>query len=581
MASIQKINRLLASEFMGCVEARQERAHLLLTGACADWREIVRAGYLAAKHNPLAGVVNKIEWTGGEIPKTRIPETRDNSLDGLAPDVMVIGGGVVGCAIARELTRKKLSVLLVDKEADVALHASSRNDGMIHPGLDIKKSSQKYHYNRLGNAMFEKICGELQVPFKRGGQYLCFPKKIPVPALYATKLYWAYMGIPSRVLGKKRLFQEEPGLRRDLGSALFFSTAGSVCPYGLTIAYAENAIQNGARFALQTAVLGMDVTDGTITAVRTNRGTLYPKVIVNAAGVFSGDIAAMADDQFFSIHPRRGTNSICDKKYSDAIARQHASTLFTGHSKGAHTKGGGVIRTVHGNLLLGPDAAESPEKENFATAQASIQTVLAKQVKTSDKLHQGRIITYFTGIRASTYEEDFVVCRGRYTKNIVHAAGIQSPGLTAAPALGVAVAQMAVAALFDITGIAPRENPKFNPVREAIPNTAEMPSDERAALIAKNPNFGVIVCRCEEISKGEIIAALQRPLPCASIDGVKRRVRAGMGRCQGGFCGPQVAKIIADEKGIPLEAVLKSGEGSELLFAPLKTRAEEGGGGDA
>ncbi|MEG1069873.1 MAG: FAD-dependent oxidoreductase [Ruthenibacterium sp.] len=237
--------------------------------------------------------------------------------------------------------------------------------------------------------------------------------------------------------------------------------------------------------------------------------------------------------------------------------------------KATHSKGGGLVRTADGNLLVGPNAIETQEKENFATDAQSVHSVMEKQKKTAPLLFERDIITYFTGVRAATYEEDFIIEKGRKTSNLVHAAGIQSPGLTAAPAIGVDVAQMAVDVL-RAQGVRAQPNTAFNPVRKAIPRTAELPENERAAWIAKNPDFGVIVCRCEEVSRGEIIAALHRAVPCDTVDGVKRRVRPGMGRCQGGFCGPAVTQIIAQEMEIPLHAVKKNGDGSELLFGSTK-----------
>jgi glycerol-3-phosphate dehydrogenase len=236
----------------------------------------------------------------------------------------------------------------------------------------------------------------------------------------------------------------------------------------------------------------------------------------------------------------------------------------------SHTKGGGIIRTVHGNLLVGPDAAETWERENFATRRASVEAVFRKFEDTSPRLHQGQIITCFTGVRAATYEEDFVVCRGRKTANLVHAAGIQSPGLTAAPAIGEDAARFAVELLGDMTGRKPEPNPGFDPVRRPIPHTAAMDDDERRALIAQNPDYGIILCRCEEVSRGEILDSLRRPVPCDTLDGVRRRVRPGSGRCQGGFCGPLILRLIAGEKGVPFEEVTKSGPGSPVLCGPNK-----------
>jgi len=565
--AIAALNRKLAKAFGGRFTARAERQHTVLAGESGDWDEIVAAGYLAAKYNKRAGLVNNIRYTG-EVQPVRMPAVNDDALEGTTPDVLVIGGGVVGCAIARELTRRKLDVLLIEKECDVAMHASSRNDGMVHPGLDLRRGSLKYKYNRRGNAMYDQLCEELQVPFTRRGQYLAFPRKIFISTLYLTKVYWRYMDVPCEVKTREQVRKRLPGLHPKLRHLLFFPTAGSVCPYGLTIAYAENAIQNGAKVSLNTAALSMEVQDGKIQSVRTNRGTIRPRLVINAAGTFAENIAAMADDRFFSIHPRRGTNSILDKKANAQVARDHLAAMFTGgnsiRAHGQHTKGGGVVLTAHGNLLLGPDAVETPNKEDFSTTPESIRNVFAKQVKASENLNQGQIITYFTGVRAPTYEEDFVVRRGLYTENIIHAAGIQSPGLTAAPAIAEDIAAWAAEYLHASS------NEAFDPVRPAIINAADLPKLERSALIREHPDYGVILCRCEQISRGEIIAAMRRPLPCDSVDGIKRRVRAGMGRCQGGFCGPQVAQVIAEELNIPLHQVRKSGAGSEILLGSIK-----------
>jgi glycerol-3-phosphate dehydrogenase len=350
--------------------------------------------------------------------------------------------------------------------------------------------------------------------------------------------------------------------------ALFFPSAGVVCPHNLTIAYGENAVQNGARISLDTAVTGMETEKGRISAVHTNRGTLRPRVVVNAAGVFAEDIASMAGDRFFSIHPRRGTNSILDKKAVPLLVRTIASRIDT-VSRNTHTKGGGMIPTAHGNLLVGPDAEETWERENFTTRRSSLETTFAKFKRVCPALNQGQIITYFTGVRSPTYEEDFVVCKGRRTVNLVHAAGIQSPGLTAAPAIAEDAARFA-AELLEAAGQPAAPNPAFNPLRKPIPHTAAMDEAERRVLIRTNPDYGIILCRCEEVSRGEILDALRRPVPCDTVDGVKRRVRPGAGRCQGAFCGPLVLKLIAEEKGLAPEAVTKGGPGSPVLTGPAK-----------
>lgn len=567
MRSINRINKRLNKEFGGAVHAAEERGCVVLNGRVSTWEEVVRAGVLAVdkKHN--RGVINRVTATGQTVPPMRIPELKDETLEGRRPDVLVIGAGVTGCAIARELARYDLDILLVDKEHDVALHASSRNDGMVHPGIDLRKGSAKHHYNMRGNALYDEMCSELGVEFQRPGQYLCFTKAWMVPLLYLTLLYWKWLGIPGvEVVRAKELFRREPNLAKDIKVALYFPNAGIVCPYGLTIALAENAVENGVQLSLNTVVLGMKLQEDGIQSAQTNRGTVYPKVVVNAAGVFADAVARMADDQFYSIHPRRGTNSILDKKYTSVVLNTIAAK-FGASPKSAHTKGGGIVRTVGGNLLIGPDAVETCERENFATRRESIQGTFAKHSQTSPALNEGEIITYFTGVRAPTYEEDFVVCKGVHCKNLVHAAGIQSPGLTAAPAIGADVARMAAELAF---GREPTLKMDFKPTRVPIVCAAHLSAEARAALIAQNPDYGEILCRCEEVSRGEVLDALRRPVPCTTVDGVKRRVRPGMGRCQGGFCGPLVAQVIAGELDIPLDQVQKSGAGSNIVLGPTK-----------
>jgi len=572
MAYIRKLNRRLAKAFGGEVEAREDGGRLMLSGRLELWADIVRAGRMAIgknhKHH-FIGLVNEIACTGEKTAPPRMPSIKDDSLAGESPDVLVIGGGVIGCAIARELSRYTIDVMLVEKEHDLAMQASGRNDGMVHSGVDLKNGTQKFHYNRLGNLMYDEVCAELGVEFERCGQYLCFKNIFWKPLMYISLIYWKWLGLKkTRVIGKKKLRKLEPAISPKIKAALFFPATGIVCPYNLTIGFAENAVQNGARVFLDTAVLGMESDGNMIKSVTTNRGKIYPKVVVNAAGVFCEDIAVMAGDQFYSIHPRKGTNVILDKKFSDALVQTTISSMENASPRKAHTKGGGIIHTVGGNTLVGPDAIETAEKEDFSTSRYSVTDTFTRQKRTAPALAQSQTITYFSGIRACTYEEDFVVCKGKFVRNMVHAAGIQSPGLTAAPAIGADAARMAEELL---RGFKPVEkNPDFNPVRKVVPIMAKLDDMTRAEFIARNPDYGVIICRCEEVSKGEILGAMRRNIPCDTLDGVKRRVRPGMGRCQGGFCGPLVLGIIAQEKGIAQAGVTKSGEGSELLFGPVK-----------
>lgn len=571
--NISKLNDKLDTLYKGAVKAHIDGAKLCLEGELDNWDDIVRAGRTAARFSARFSeksggkakyhVINDISLIGVQIPPMKMPRISDSALDGESPDVLVIGGGVVGCAIARELTRYDCDVLLVEKEHDVAMHASSRNDGMVHPGVDLRPGLVKKHYNDRGNLMYPQLCRELGMAFRYVGQYVCFTDAYVTPVVRASLAYWKYMKMPAEYVGHKELKEREPNLSDNVKCALFFPNAGIVCPYGLTIALAENAVSNGARISLDTAVTEMEIENGVIKSVLTNRGRVYPRLVINAAGVFSEDIAKMAGDRYFSIHPRRGTNMILDKKTAKAV-KSVAAPLSLSSNKATHSKGGGVVSTIDGNLLVGPDAHETYFKENFETNRESITKMMAKQRQVTQMISERDIITYFTGIRAATYEEDFYIAFGKDTRNVIHAAGIQSPGLTAAPAIAQDVSKWAAEYL------GAGANAEFSPVREPIVRMAELAPREREAKILDNPDYGIIVCRCEEVSRGEVLDALRRSVPCDTVDGVKRRVRPGMGRCQGGFCGPLILQIIAEELGVAMDKVCKGDAGSEILMGDTK-----------
>lgn len=570
--NMHAINRKLQKRFSGAVTAALQEGSVVLSGHLSTWSEVVEACHMAATPYSSVHVVNDIVCEEVRDVPMGLPAVEDSALEGQRPDVLIIGGGISGASIARELSKWKLNVLLVEKESDLAMQASGRNDGEVHPGVDLKKGSKKHFYVRKGNAMYDQVCRELDVPFQRVGQYVCFANP------WFKPIVWAYCflrrhrdGISDTVLiSGEELRRREPEIAGNVAFAISNPSAGCVCPYGLTIAYGENAVENGAQVSLNTAVLSMQVENGKITSVTTNRGTLYPALVINAAGVFAEDIAAMAGDRFFSIHPRRGTISILDRK-AGAYLASIASTKTVSPSK-SHTKGGGILHTVHHNLLVGPDAVESWEKENTETRQESLDGIFRKQEQALPRLSPKDTITYFSGVRAPTFEEDYIIEMGRKTENLIHCAGIQSPGLTTAPAVALDVEKLAVDYLKNHRAV--EKNPDFNPIRRGIPRLRDMEDAQRSALIRENPDYGVIVCRCEEVSKGEILDALRRPICVPTVDGVKKRVRPGMGRCQGGFCSPLVTQIIGEFLGVPLSQVRKSSPDSVITYGP--TGSEEG-----
>jgi glycerol-3-phosphate dehydrogenase len=512
-------------------------------------------------------VINQIQLKGWTPKPIKRSPLEDKTLEGKHVDVLVIGGGVVGCAILRELSRYKLSALLVEKEEDLAMGASSRNDGCVHVGIDLDKNSAKLHYLLRSRAIYAKLCEDLDVPYREDGQSVAF-KSLTLKGFAAPYLREKARKnhIPGgvKILNREEMLKIEPHLAEGIKWGAYFPGGACVSPYELTIALGENAVSNGAEVSFNTLVESMEVKDHQILSVKTNRGTIYPKVVVNAAGVYSDVIANMAEDQFFTIHPRKGTDSIMDKAVTSSLSKT-AITVYPklGEEKKTHSKGGGLIPTIDKNILVGPDAVEIPDREDYTTSKSSIDTIYGKHVTTIASLSERDIITYFSGTRAATYEEDFIVQKGKWTKNILHAAGIQSPGVTAAPAIGEDIALWAAEMLkADLKD-------HFVATRKGVVKTRFLSNEERNALIKKNPAYGHIVCRCEEISEGEIIDAIHSIIPPTTVDGIKRRVRAGMGRCQGGFCQPMVVQLLAKEGKQDLLSIKKKGEGN-LFFSSTK-----------
>ncbi len=568
---ISKIKQQVKKDYGVEVAVSEDERSIFLSGECGAWADVVAIG--KAFVQPGKHVVNDIRLVGHEEQPERLPALKDGALDGTDWDVVVIGGGISGCAVARELTRYRLRVLLVEKHSDVARGASGANNGMVHAGIDLKHECLKLKYGVAGNAIYGEVCEELGVDFRRSGQYVIFDSRLIRLFAKGTVKRATKHGIPGvRILNKKEISEAEPSVKDFAVGALYAPSTGYVSPYQLTIAYAENAVHNGAVVSLNTAVLGMEVEDGKVARVRTNRGELTARCVVNCAGVFADKIADMAGDRYFSIHPRRGTDVMLDPR-AQGVPEQTISmgpTLKSLSKFGSgSTKGGGVIRTADGNYLVGPDAVEIPDREDTSTCAESLEAVLGKHMQVCPTLRRGDIIAYFSGVRAATYEEDFIIERSSKIANLVHVAGIQSPGITAAPAFSKDVAAM-VAEYLTSTGMQVQANERFDPRRPRPVKAKQLSDGERDALIKRDPDYGKIICRCEQVSLGEIKNALNNPLGVQTIDGVKRRVRAGMGRCQGGFCMPLITKIIAEQAGVSVTDVTKDDIGSNIAVGEIK-----------
>jgi glycerol-3-phosphate dehydrogenase len=545
---------------------------IILKGEMDSWQDIVKVGYLFVDPKKQRRVVNEIRLRNQESKPMKLPALQDLSLDNQEVDVLVIGGGIVGASILRELSRYSLNLLLIEKEADVALGASGANDGMIHPGIDLKPDSLKAKYCLLGNKLYDQLSEELDFDFIRCGQYIIYSSK-------RDRIFSYYLNYKARILGidgvkrisKKEIIHREPETASWAKGAILLKNAGIISPYQAVIAFSENAIMNGARISLETMCLGFEMKDQQIMGVKTNRGLIRPKFVINAAGVYADNIASFADDKYFSIHPRKGTDLILDSKVKNLV-RTIVSKFPKVSQRHSRTKGGAIISTVDGNLLIGPDAIEVWDKDDLGTPKTSIQNLLSKHKQVIPKIKESDVIAYFSGLRAPTYEEDFIVELSPKVSNLFHVAGIQSPGLTAAPAIAQEVAKITVEELGKSIKI--ERNKDFNPYRKRIPRLAKATPKERDQLIKENPDFGKIICRCEEVSLGEIKMALNRPLANYTLDGLKRRVRTGMGRCQGGFCTPLLIKVLSEEGKMDLLEIRMRGNGTNVGL--YKTKSQGG-----
>ncbi len=555
------------------VEALEDRGSVVLEGVAPTWLAKVEAGWYAAGFG-FKGVVNDIgveglEWAAGEKPLASGSLASDGvrPLEGASFDVAVIGGGVIGCAVARELARWRVSIVLLEKEEDVASHTSSRNDGMIHDGFAAKPGSLKAKYNVLGNRLWEPLARELGLRFERPGSLIVFGNAAVAAAYPLLAGRSARNGVDGwEYWSPRRVRAEEPNIADAERGGFFLPSAGIVSPYKATVALAESAAMNGARIVLDACATGFERERGRITRILSTRGDFRASVVVNAAGNWADTVASWADDRFFSLHQRRGVDMILDS--SAGRLQNHILGMPSVFQTSTRSKGGGLVKTVEGNILVGPTASEEPGRESYGTRPAELRE-LEKHIRLNKRLSASMAITYFAGVRPCTYEEDFILERSARVPNLVHAAGIQSPGLASAPAIAAEIARLALEALGETKAVKP--NAGFAAKREPSPELSRLPPEERARVIAANPSYGRIVCRCEEVSNGEIRDALRSLVPAASLDAVKRRARSGMGRCHGGFCTPRVMEIIADELGIGLSEVTKKGRGSRVALAETKT----------
>ena len=476
-------------------------------------------------------------------------------------DVVIIGAGVTGAAVARELSRyKDLNVCVLEKGEDVCSGTSKANSAIIHAGFDAAEGSLMAKMNVEGNEMMDKLCEDLDIPFKRNGSLVVCIHKEELDGLKDLYNRGVANGVKDlKILSKEEVKALEPNLSDNVEGALLAPTGGIICPFILNIAMAENANVNGVDFRFNTEAEKLTRDEDGIWHIRTNNGEYLTKYIVNAAGVYADKFHNMVSEKKIHITARRGDYCLLDHEMGDYVSH----TIFPQPTKLG--KGVLVSPTVHGNLIVGPTAVDIEDKEATATTADGINDLMAKSGMNVDNLNVRRkVITSFAGLRAHEDNHEFIIDWVDDAPGFFDCAGIESPGLSSSPAIGKKVGDMFKEKL------SLEEKTDWVSKRKGIVCTKELSIEERNELIKKNPAYGTIVCRCESITEGEILDAIHRPLGARSLDGVKRRVRAGMGRCQAGFCSPKTMEILNRELGIAMEDITKSGGKSNIVLERTK-----------
>ena len=473
-------------------------------------------------------------------------------MSGLQYDVTIIGGGVTGAAVARELSRYQLKTCLVERTEDVCSGTSKANSAIVHAGYDAATGSIKAAMNVEGNRLMEELSKDLDFSFRRNGSLvLCFSED-DRPALQALYERGIANGVPDlKIISGDEVRAMEPNVTDEVVAALYAPTGGIVWPFGLTIALAENACDNGVEFKFLTEVTNITRIEGGYQLSIKGKEDITTRFVVNAAGVYADVFHNMVSEHKIEIVPRKGDYCLLDQEAGKHVDK----TIF--QLPGKYGKGILVAPTIHGNLLIGPTATDIQDKEGTYTTAAELAEAMKKSAISVKNIPYRQVITSFSGLRAHEASDEFII--GEAAEGFFDAAGIESPGLSSAPAIGLHLAKM----IAEKAGA--KEKTDFIATRKGIPHVSAMAREERAALIKERPDYGTIVCRCENVSEGEIVDSIRRTLGAKSLDGIKRRVRQGMGRCQAGFCTPRTMEILSRETGIPMEEICKNQPGSEMI----------------
>ena len=472
-------------------------------------------------------------------------------------DVAIIGAGVTGAMIARALSVYKCKICVLEKENDVAMGATRANSAIVHAGFDAKEGSLKAKLNVKGSEMMKQVTDELGVKYKNNGSLVIGFNEDDRTTIENLKNRGDANGVKNlRILDSKELHEIEPNISENATCALYAPTGAIICPYELTIAAIGNAMDNGADLELNFKVTDILEHDGYY-LVKSENKSIEAKYVINAAGVYTDNIAKMIGDDSFTITPRRGEYILLDKTCGNMISH----TIFRTPSKMG--KGILVSPTVDDNLLTGPTSVNIEDKENNATTNDGFAKIIKEAGENLKSVPYNKTITSFCGLRAVGNTGDFIINSPK--KGFINVAGIESPGLSASPAIAEYIVEMMKKQGFDA-----QKNKSFNPKRKPMHYFKDASVDEKNEIIKKNPSFGRVVCRCETITEGEILEAIHTNPKATDLDGVKRRTRAGMGRCQGGFCSPYIVELLSKELGIAYEKVTKSGGNSYINTGKTK-----------
>lgn len=473
-------------------------------------------------------------------------------------DVCIIGGGVIGCAIARELSRYHLRIVLLEKNSDVCEGTSKANSAIVHAGYDAKPGSVKARTNLSGNRLFADWCEELGAPYRRNTSLVVAFRPEDKPGLEDLLMRGLDNGVTGlRLIDEAELRGREPNLGPQACSALLAETGGICCPYELTIDLATHALLNGVEIRLNTPVTKVSRRNEGFCSM-TPDGHVVSHVLVNAAGVHADTINNQLSEDVFRITPRRGEYLMIDKAYASAFR----ATIF--QMPTPMGKGVLITPTVEDTVILGPTADDIDDKDEVKTTAAGIDKILRVAALSWPAIPTRSFITAFAGIRAHCDRDDFILGEAGDVPGFYNAAGIESPGLTAAPAIALELAAQITDRL------AARKKKDFHPPHRPAKPFRLMSQSEREAAIADDPAYGRIVCRCEQVTEAEILASIRRPLGAVTLDGVKRRARAGMGRCQGGFCTPRILDLMSRELDVPPDRITKFGGASRVLAGTLE-----------